>query len=267
MAANGNAAVQSLLGLVLPADTVTQWWPAISAPVIEETSKGLCAAVILMLCSPVLTRISHALLIGMFVGFGFDVTEDLTYSTNAALQDLASDISGAGSSLAIRAFTSVPAHWSYTAMTAVGILLLLPSFTGRGTWSTRRRVATACGLFFSAWLLHFVWDSPTGTIGSAAVAALPLKVVFDLAVFLGIVLLLLRQERRWVSDQIDAHRTADLRQFPPELLASLTTWRKRRALRNAAKKTAGRLAARRLKAQQRAALDAIQATDQRHSFR
>lgn len=259
MAIAGNTAVQQLLGLVMPADTVEQWSAAISAPVIEETSKGLCAAVILLLCSAVMTRISHALLIGMFVGFGFDVMEDLTYSTNSALENLGSDISGAGSSLVIRAFTSVPAHWSYAAMTAVGVLLLLPSFAGRTAWSTRRRVVTACALFFSAWLMHFVWDSPTGTSGVLAVAALPLKVLFDMAVFLGIVLLLLRHERSWVADRIGADRTTELRQFEPELLDSLTTWRKRRALRKAAKKSAGRSAARRVKAQQREALDAIQA--------
>jgi RsiW-degrading membrane proteinase PrsW (M82 family) len=258
MAIAGNTAVQQLLGLVLPAGTVAQWSAAISAPVIEETSKGLCAAVILLLCSAVMTRISHALLTGMFVGFGFDVMEDLTYSTNSALQDLGSDIGGAGTSLVVRAFTSVPAHWSYTAMTAVGILLLLPSFTGRGVWSTSRRVITACGLFFSAWLMHFVWDSPTGTNGFVAVAALPLKVLFDLTVFLGVVLLLLREERKWVVSRIEAHRTAELRRFQPELLESLATWWKRRALRKAARKTGGRSAARRVKAQQREALDAIQ---------
>lgn len=257
MAIAGNTAVQQLLGVVLPAGTVTQWSAAISAPVIEETSKGLCAAVILLLCSAVMTRIAHALLIGMFVGFGFDVMEDMTYSTNSALQDLGSDIGGAGTSLVIRAFTSVPAHWSYTAMTAVGILLLLPSFAGRGAWSARRRVATACGLFFSAWLMHFVWDSPTGA-NTIAVFALPLKVLFDLAIFLGIVLLLLREERKWVAERIDT--AAELRRFRPELLDSLTTWRKRRALRKATKKTAGRSAARQVKAQQREALDAIQAT-------
>jgi RsiW-degrading membrane proteinase PrsW (M82 family) len=258
MAIAGNTAVQQLLGLVLPAGTVTQWSAAISAPVIEETSKGLCAAVILLLCSAVMTRIAHALLIGMFVGFGFDVMEDLTYSTNSALQDLGSDIGGAGTSLVVRAFTSVPAHWSYTAMTSVGILLLLPSFTGRGVWSTRRRVVTACGLFFSAWLMHFVWDSPTGTNGFVAVAALPLKVLFDLGLFLGVVMLLLREERKWLVSRIEVRRTEELRRFRPELLDSLTTWRKRRALRKAAKKTAGRSAARRVKAHQREALDTIQ---------
>jgi hypothetical protein len=113
-------------------------------------------------------------------------------------------------------------------------------------------------LFFSAWLMHFVWDSPTGTDGFVAVAALPLKVLFDLTVFLGVVLLLLRVERKWLLARIEAHRTAELRGFRPELLDSLTTWRKRRALRKAAKKTAGRSAARRVKAQQREALDTIQ---------
>jgi hypothetical protein len=53
---------------------------------------------------------------------------------------------------------------------------------------------------------------------------------------------------------------AELRRFTPELLDSLTAWRKRRALRKAAKKTGGRSAARQVKAQQREALDAIQAT-------
>ena len=256
MAVKGNTAMMTVWGRVLDPDTATRWSEALTAPIIEEAAKAMCAAVILVLSASMFNRIAHALLLGMFVGFGFDISEDLVYATRQAISSLDSDISGAGSNLVLRAFTAVPAHWSYTALAAVGVLLLLPTFAGRASWSWPRRVFVAAALMLAAALMHFIWDSPGPDVGLAALGVLVLKVGVNLVIFLVPVMYLLRTERAWVRAEIDAR--PDL-PFDRDLLDSLPTRRARRTFRKQAKVTGGRKAAKEARRQQRLALDVIQA--------
>lgn len=234
----------------------TDWEASLTAPIIEEASKALCAAVVLMLGAHALHRISHALMVGMFVGFGFDLVEDLSYAANSALQDLDSDVTGAGGNLILRFFTSVPAHWTYTSLTTVGVLLLLPQFRDRARWSTGRRQAIAFALLLSGPLLHFIWDAP------GPGAAIPLKILGSLAYFLVIAVVLLRDERRWVIARIDAGRAdGEFSTISDDVLDSLPTRRRRRTLQKSARRTGGRAAAKSVKTRQREALDRIQASE------
>ncbi|MBO0679186.1 PrsW family intramembrane metalloprotease [Mycolicibacterium sp. S2-37] len=237
-------------------DTMAVWGPALHAPVSEEASKAACAAVILVLGASVLTRISHALLLGMFVGLGFDLAEDLSYAATAAIDSLDSDGSGIGNTLFVRGLTAVPAHWSYTALATVGVLLLLPSFSGRHTWSTPKRIGLSLALFFLAWLMHFLFDAPNllplGVVG---------KIVVDLAIFLAACVLLIGDERRWVRDRIAAGRgTEPLASIDGAVLDSLCGWRNRRRFRRVARRQGGRADKKAARKRQCAALDLIQAT-------
>ncbi|WP_264067647.1 PrsW family intramembrane metalloprotease [Mycolicibacterium komossense] len=259
MAMNGNDALSAVWSRVLAPDTVTQWSAALTAPFIEEASKVLCAVVILVLAARVLTRISHALLLGMFVGFGFDVMEDLTYAANEAISSLDSDLSGAGSNLVLRILTAVPAHWAYTSLATVGALLLLPSFAGRAQWPWPRRILVAGTLMFCASLMHFIWDSPTPGWDSGGLPTLMIKFAANFAIFLIPVVLLLRAERRWVTERIDAERAGRLREFDAAVLDSLPTRRTRRQLQRQYRRDGGRQAKKAIGYQQNRALDAIQA--------
>ncbi|WP_299557888.1 PrsW family intramembrane metalloprotease [uncultured Mycolicibacterium sp.] len=243
MAMQGNAALQALWAGLLPPEVLAAWSPALTAPIIEEAAKLMCAAVLLVLCAAVVTRPAHALLVGMFVGLGFDLMEDLGYASNAAIASLDSDVVGAGGSLAVRAFTAIPAHWSYTSLTTVGLLLLL----------RRQRPAAALGLLAAGPVMHFVWNAPVPD-EHAGVLLLG-KVTGTLVVYLVIVFALLRLERRWVCERIATAPPAGVR---PEVLDSLPTARRRRALRRAARRSGGRAAARAVRAEQRAALDLLQ---------
>jgi RsiW-degrading membrane proteinase PrsW (M82 family) len=259
MAMSGNDALGQVWARVLPPDTQARWSAALTAPFIEEASKAICAALILVLCAAVFNRISHALLVGMFVGFGFDVMEDLSYASTEAINSLDSDIDGAGSNLAIRILTAVPAHWAYTSLAAVGVLLLLPSFHDRANWSWPKRLGVAAVLFGSASFMHFVWDSPAPDDGGAGLGMLGLKVLVNLAVFLTAVFLLLRYERRWVINRIDEGRGTELFSgIAADVLESLPTGRRRRSLQRQARKAGGRPARKSVRAAQRQALDRIQ---------
>lgn len=255
MAMNGNTALQNVLGRFLNPDTLTRWSAALTAPLIEEASKATCAAVVLVLGRVVFHRISHALMVGMFVGLGFDVVEDLTYATMGALNSLDSDVSGASGDLILRILTAIPSHWAFASLSAVGVLLLLPSFSERAVWPRHRRILVAVALFLSAWFMHFLWDAP-GPDGPAGAGVALLKVVVNLAIFLGWALWLLRFERRWLAERIAALPAGV--SASPELLASLGTRRRQRRLQRHARRTGGRPAARAVRREQRAVLDEIQ---------
>ena len=251
MAVNGNTALGAVWSRYLSPEIMAAWEASLTAPIIEEAAKGMCVAVILVLCSSVFHRISHALVVGMFVGFGFDVMEDLTYATREAIYNLDSDLAGAGPNLLVRVLTAVPAHWAYTALFAVGVMLLLPTFTGPPAWSYGRRVLLALPLMATASFMHFFWDSP---IGGGLV-----KIAVTLVVFLIPVWWLLRFERQWVTDRIAAGRTdGTLAAVPDEVLDSLPTTRARRRLRKQARRSGGRRAKKAMRQAQNDALELVQ---------
>lgn len=251
MAVNGNTALAGVWSRYLSPEIMAEWEPALTAPIIEEASKGMCAAVILVLCSSVFHRISHALLVGMFVGFGFDVMEDLTYATREAIYSLDSDLAGAIPNLVGRVLTAVPAHWAYTGLFAVGVMLLLPTFTGPPQWSYARRVLLAVPLMAAASFMHFFWDSP---VGGAFV-----KIAVTLVVFLIPVLWLLRFERQWVTERIATGRAdGTFAAIPADILDALPRRRARRRLRRQAKQAGGRRAKKAMRRAQNDALDMVQ---------
>lgn len=243
MAASTNSTLEQVWASVLDPVTLSRWAPALTAPLVEESAKLSCAAVIVVLCAAVCTRISHALLVGMFVGFGFDVMEDLTYATRGALTSLDSDLAGAAGQLVVRTVTSIPSHWAFTGLTTVGLLVLLPTYSNPGHWSRIRRLLTATGLLLAGPLMHFVWNAPAPESGAVMIA----KMTFNLVFFLTVAVLLLREERRWVISHSDKAIRAG---FAPDLVASLPRWRTRRRIPGRRKDVRRR---------QRAALAAIQA--------
>jgi len=251
MAMHGNGALQQLWARVLDPDTVAAWGPALSAPFVEEAAKGLCATVILVLCAATYNRIAHALMLGMFVGFGFDISEDLTYATRSAIYSLDSDLAGAGVNLVARILTAIPAHWSYTGLFTVGVLVLLPSFAGRDRWSPARRLGVAAALMFSAVFMHFVWDAPVPE-------NILTKFAINLVIFFTAALLLIRDERDRVRGRIAAGRDVDpLRGVDDEVLDSLGSWRDRRRFLRQARRAGGRKAKKAARQRQRDALDLL----------
>ncbi|WP_159589758.1 PrsW family intramembrane metalloprotease [Chelativorans xinjiangense] len=264
MALQGNGAMEVIISWLFGAHFASDWSAALSAPIIEEASKATCAAVILVLCWDRMNRIAHALMVGMFVGLGFDIVEDLTYEVQSALGDLDSDLAGAVPTLIIRILTGFPSHWSYTALTSVGVLLLLPSFAGRREWKALHRRAMAIALFVSAWLMHFVWDSPApefiASDSKLGFVLLFFKILVNLVIFLTAILLLFRYERQWVVGRIAELRASDgvLSEFDPEILDSLVTRKDRRRLRRQARKSGGWVAARAIARRQHYALDLVQ---------
>jgi protease PrsW len=228
---------------------------------VEELSKAMCAALILVLCAAVFNRLSHALLVGMFVGFGFDLVEDLVYSTRGAIGSLDSDFGGTYDTLVGRFVGALPAHWSYTALTAVGVLFLLPSFRDRDRWPLPRRVLVAATLFGLAWLMHF-WNNAPLPESALGAALLLLKTPVCIGILIVVAVLVQRSERRWlITDIAERRGTEPLAGVDPAILDSLPTLAGRRRLRKQARRTGGRAGRKAMAARQRQALDMIQARD------
>jgi RsiW-degrading membrane proteinase PrsW (M82 family) len=256
MAADANTAMDGVNSRWLDPEAMASWSAALSAPFIEEASKGLCALLVLVLCKPVFSRLSQAMMLGMFVGLGFDLTEDLDYAANDALASLDTDYDAVHDELMIRFITAVPAHWAYTALATMGVLILLPWFDNLGRWSRPKRVLVAVSLMASASLMHFLWDAPP--FADTDNADMIIKVALNTVIFLIPVLLLMRLERQWVQGRIDTGRTTFLAGFDSAVLDSLLTWRSRVDLRRTARRDGGRAAARAVRHEQKRALSTVQ---------
>lgn len=229
---------------------------AVVAPVVEETAKGLCA-LLLMLSARQLNRVTHALMIGMFTGFGFQIAENLNLATISAIWDPYSFEHGIAQSMRYRLPSLISSHWCYTGMTAVAAIILLPWFAERRAWSQRRRLLTASGLVLAALGMHGLWNLPPPA-GIGPTLADAVKLAVNTAVLLTVTLLLLRVERHHVLTVLADERDRALGAFRPAVLDSLPTCRQRCALRFAALRRNGIPGFDDVHAAQRRALDAVQ---------
>jgi protease PrsW len=245
-----------VLGLAPSAEA--RWQATFVAPLLEEGAKAVCVAVILALSAPLLNRIAHALMIGMFTGFGFLIAENLNLATISGLRDPHSYRHGIAQSMALRLPTIISSHWCYTGLTAVAVLLLTPWFAEHATWSLRRRWGTAAALVVAAVLMHGLWNIPQpGGLDLAAANAA--KIAVNTVILLTATLLLLRVERRRVLSGLAARRDVMLAGFDRDVLDSLPTYRQRSALRLRRLRQSGWSPADSARAEQCRALDTIQA--------
>ncbi len=248
--------IGEVLGLSASAEARVQ--AAVVAPLLEEVAKAACVALILALSAPVLNRIAHALMIGMFTGLGFLVAENLNLATISGLHDPHSHRHGILQSMTYRLPTIVSSHWCYTGLTAVALLLLMPWFAERASWSWRRRWGTATVLIVAALLMHGLWNLPQPAWVGLAVADAT-KVAVNTVILLTATSHLLRVERRSVLSRLSAQRGRTLARFDQTVLDSLPTCRERSALRLGSLRESGLSAMNSVRGEQRRALDTIQA--------
>ena len=60
------------------------WKAGLTAPFVEESSKAICFLLLMGLGPVVIRTVSDGLMVGAYVGLGFQVLEDLLYGQNAA---------------------------------------------------------------------------------------------------------------------------------------------------------------------------------------
>lgn len=132
------------------------WHAGLSAPFVEETAKGV-GIIVLMALAPRLVRTpTDGLLLGAFIGLGFQTSEDLLYSIVGATEGFGThQTDGLVGSIATRTFSDIVSHPLFTALFCAGVIYLI------GTPAQPRRIGRGLALIVVPILVHAIWDSMT----------------------------------------------------------------------------------------------------------
>lgn len=164
----GNDLLGTLWGNILDKKLLADWEMALTAPFMEELVKTSIALALLYLFSQWSKR--WAFLVGISVGMGFQVIEDIEYIYLGALDKLSQAVPSA----LYRVSGSLSSHYLYTALLTVGLTSLfrkdknLPRYKGY-LW-----------MIFPV-ISHFFWNSPlnSGWV-SAVITTVSLMVFLDM---------------------------------------------------------------------------------------
>ena len=155
-----NGAVIDLYAKVFGASFAFDWGPALAAPLDEELAKGAGVLLLLTLAPRLIRSPFDGLILGAFVGLGFQISEDISYAWIGAANSF-NDVGAAWSTIAVRTLASIPSHWMYTAIFGAGLVW----FVGRPEVPARRGLGA--GLMLTAMLMHGVWDASGAIAGSS----------------------------------------------------------------------------------------------------
>ena len=200
-----------------------RWTAALTAPVVEETLKGLGVVLIGLIAADEIDDIMDGFVYGAVCGLGFAVVEDVFYFMGVFGGRPAGVLQG----FFVRVVASgLYSHVLYTGLVGMSIGYFV---SRRERRSIGRRVAVVAGLSAVAVLGHFLWNSPLldlfpdSPLTGAEWAMIPVATAakgLPLLVFVGLaVVLSRRRERKWLrialasevgSVGVSAHELATL---------------------------------------------------------
>ena len=154
LALSGNDANISVLGKAFSPVFAHDWGAGISAPLVEESSKGIGFLLILTLAPKVIRSPRAALMTGAFIGLGFQILEDVLYSVNGAASGFFSDQAASVIHTALlRIATGMISHPAYAGLFAVGVLYLV------GSPAVTRNVPRGIAFLLLSVAIHGTWDA------------------------------------------------------------------------------------------------------------
>jgi protease PrsW len=191
MAGPANVAVLSLYAKLISVDFATSWGPAFTAPITEETSKFAGLIILVLLARNYIRSTYDGMILGAFVGLGFQVFENVQYIVNGIGANFNQNPVQDGMKVfGMRTLTGFYTHAVYTAIAGAG----LGYFLSRKDKSKAHRWMVMIGLLILAMIVHGLLDA------SVAVAAL--AVLAGIASILAIILVWRfadRGERAWIA--------------------------------------------------------------------
>jgi len=233
MALPGNAAMLSIMSKLFDSQFALEWGPAIVAPLVEESSKGVGVVMLILLASRHVRTSYDGFILGAFVGLGFQVFEDWMYGVGASGTAFGFDqVHNSITTFMTRGLLAgLVSHTLYTALVGAGIGAWVQS---RGK-PLRARLPGTVGPIAAVLLLHGMWDygAFTGT-----------RIVILLTGISAIVMVVTigrwtsRQLRPWMSDLLAPEVAAGLI-TDDELTAMVGSLRDRRHLVHTAKRERG----------------------------
>ncbi len=159
----GNDAVMSLYAKTFGASFAFDWGAALTAPIDEELAKGAGVLLLLTLAPNLIRSPFDGLILGAFVGLGFQISEDISYAWIGAA-DAFGDVGATRSTIVVRTLSSIPSHWMYTGIFGAGLIW----FIGRPDVPARKGLGA--GLMLTAMLMHGLWDASAAIAGNSVFA-------------------------------------------------------------------------------------------------
>jgi len=192
----GNGAVMSIYTKAFGQAWATDWQAGLTAPFVEETAKGAIFLLLMGLAPVVIRTVSDGLIVGAYVGLGFQILEDILYAQNSAFAQFGAHQSDAVlGNFVLRAVTGIPSHALYTALFAAGLIYLI------GTPAQPRRIVPGVVLVLTPVLIHGIWDSAAALGGQTfAVLVLLADTIFSVAAILVAIRWAGRRERTFMHD-------------------------------------------------------------------
>ena len=198
MAAPANDAIRSLYAKAFGQSWALNWSAGLTAPFTEEIAKGLGLVLLLTLAPRIVRTAFDGFIAGAFIGLGFQLFEDVSYSLNTATGAFANDpLHASVSTTVLRMVTGVSGHILYSSIFCAGLIYLI------GTPAQRRRTWLGVSLMVTAMALHGIWDSVSALSASSSAPTI-VFLVGTIALSLFIVVLVFRltvaDERRYMRD-------------------------------------------------------------------
>lgn len=189
MAAVANPAILSLWSKLVSVDFATSYGPALTAPFTEESSK-LAGVVMLVLLARHCVRSAYdGMILGAFVGLGFQVFENVEYITSGIGANFNQNpVQDAMLTFILRSSTFYT-HAVYTAIAGAG----LGYFLNRKDRTLGHRWSVMVGLVLLAMVIHGLLDAGAGNPAIGLVAG-PVSIIAMVYVFR----FADRGERQWV---------------------------------------------------------------------
>ena len=163
MAAPANSAIADLYAKTFGQAWALDWSAGLSAPFTEELAKGAGLILLIALAPRIIRTAFDGLILGAFIGLGFQLIEDVSYAlTSAAAHFGANQIGSSLGTIWLRMFTGVAAHVVYSAIFCAGLVYLM------GRPAEPRRIGRGLLIIVAPFVVHGVWNS-TGAISGASV--------------------------------------------------------------------------------------------------
>jgi len=172
MATYANNAVISLWGKVNGQQFAADWAAALTAPFTEELAKASGIVLLIALAPRLIRTAFDGLIVGAFLGLGFQVFEDLIYGVMSAYGNFGVDsVASTYATSFTRVVLGLTSHWIYSAIFCAGLVYLI------GRPDEPRRIGRGLFLMLAAMALHGLWDA-AGGLTRISVVLFPITYLF-----------------------------------------------------------------------------------------